>query len=265
MDKDELRRGKKTIYKQYEEKIAEEKNLKDDEAWHYGVSMGMSVGDMGPFFSNLIISETSFPDEIKMKFLHVISEIMISTVYGQGMDVTYEKNKRPQEEQVMLINKHKTAFYTIVGPLRYGAILAGTNEDDKRYQALEKYGVPIGLAFQLKDDELGLFSEEKKIGKQVYSDVRAGKMTLLFAKAFEFADNNQLKYLESALGNPEASQEELKKVREIVVETGALEYSRQLGLQLISEGTSHVNEITGDEKYRDLLNLVAEFVRTREK
>jgi geranylgeranyl diphosphate synthase type I len=265
MDNDDLRRGKPTIHEQYLREILENKDSTKEEAYLYGISMAMMIGDLGPLFSNLIIAETNFPPERKVKLLSKLSETVLYTIYGQGMDVTFEQNEIPTEEEAMQVHRYKTAYYTITGPLQYGALLAGIEETDPRYQALEKYGLPIGIAFQLKDDELGIFSESEKIGKPVFSDLRQGKVTVLFAKAFENADNGKLKFLKKVHGHPEASSEDLEKVKEIIVETGALEYSRNLSLQLIDEGTSYIKEVTSDEKYRDLLNLIAEFVSSRDK
>lgn len=264
MDQDNLRRNKPTLHKQYELENLE-KGFPKEKSKLYGTSMATMVGDLGPFYNNLILEEVNFPAERKVKVLKKISETILYTIYGQGLDVTYGQQNNPIEEQALRVHKYKTSYYTITGPLQYGAILAGAREDDSRFAALEKYGIPIGIAFQLKDDELGLFSETEKIGKPIFSDLRQGKVTLLFAKAFENADNTQLEFLKMVYGNPEASEKDLMKVREIVVETGALKYSRKLSAQLIEEGTSYVKKITSDERHQDLLNLIAEFVGARKK
>jgi geranylgeranyl diphosphate synthase type I len=263
MDQDDLRRGKPTIHKQYETSYRE--GGSDEKAQTYGKSMAILVGDLGAFLTNIIIAETNFPEERKVRLMKRISEVILLTIYGQGLDVTYEQKLRPLEEEALRVHQYKTSYYTVTGPLEYGAILAGCNESDPRYQALEKYGLPIGLAFQLKDDEMGIFSEEEQIGKPVFSDLREGKVTLLFAKTFEKADNSQLKFLKSVYGKPKADRKDLEKVREIITETGALEYSRKICLDLIAEGKSHISEITRDESYRELLKLIAEFVTKRDK
>jgi geranylgeranyl diphosphate synthase type I len=165
----------------------------------------------------------------------------------------------------MDIHKFKTAFYTIPGPLQYGAILAGVAEHDPRYKALEEYGIPVGIAFQLRDDELGMFSQQEKFGKPIYSDLRQGKNTVLFAKAFENANEEQLKVLNVMHGNPDVKEEDLHVINEILIETGALKYSEDLSRTLVEEGKAHINKITDNKNYKELLDLVADFVVTRDK
>lgn len=265
MDQDDIRRNKPTIHKQFEAELQEHdehSKLKPD---RYGDYMSMTTGDLGPFLANLIIQEANFPNERKIKYLGKLSEYIINTVYGQGMDLTYEQSLMPSQDEAMRVHQYKTAYYTIVGPLQYGAVLAGVDDKDERLAAIEKFGLPVGIAFQLKDDEMGLFSETEKIHKPIFSDLRQGKVTLLFAKTFEMADNSQLEFLKSVYGKTDADGKDLEKVREIVAETGALEYSRKICLDLIADGMSHVNEITSDEYYRELLNLIAEFVTQRDK
>lgn len=264
MDEDELRRKKPTMHIQYQKYFDE--NFTDSRRHKelYGTSMALNVGDLGPFYANLIIEQTNFPDKLKMRFLKRVSEVVIQTVHGQGLDVTYEQDDVPTEEKVMAIHKFKTAYYTIAGPIQYGAILAGLKETDIRYKAIEDYGIPVGIAFQLRDDELGMFSNPEKFGKPIYSDLRQGKNTVLFAQAFEKADKEQLKFLKSVHGNPNVNEKDLAKVNKILVDTGALSYSQELGWRLVDEGREFISGITNKKKYKELLDLVANYVVTRE-
>ncbi len=265
MDEDELRRSRPTMHIQYQNVHKEKFPHSKRSQKLYGTSMAINVGDLGPFYANLIINDTKFDPELKIRFLRRVSEVVIQTVQGQGLDVSYEQDETPSEEKVMAIHKFKTAFYTIPGPMQYGAILAGADESSTQYKAIEEYGLPLGIAFQLRDDELGMFSNQKELGKPIYSDLRQGKNTVLFAKAFENANPEQLKFLRSVHGNQDVKESDLKRVNEILIETGALEYSQKLSWKLVEEGKKHIAKITSDPKQRELLATLADYVVTREK
>lgn len=264
MDEDELRRNKPTMHIQYETLHKEKFFDSKRSGILFGTSMAINVGDLGPFYANLIIEGTDFPAEYKINFLRRVSEIVIQTVHGQGLDVTFEQYNIPQEDRVMDIHKFKTSFYTIPGPMQYGSILAGVDENSSEYKAIEKYGIPLGIAFQLRDDELGMFSQSEKFGKPIYSDLRQGKNTLLFAKAFEKATAAQLDFLKSVYGNPAVNIEDLAKVNQILIDTGSVEYSHELCDQLVAEGKKYISQVTKDKKHQELLDVVADYVVTRE-
>ncbi|MBP7928165.1 polyprenyl synthetase family protein [Patescibacteria group bacterium] len=263
MDEDELRRSKPTMHIQYEHVFDAKFSNSVRKKKLYGTAMAINVGDLGAFYANLIIDGTNFDPEIKMRFLKRVSQVVIQTVHGQGLDVTYELDSPPTEARVMDIHKFKTSFYTVPGPLQYGAILAGVSLEDPRYLALEKFGVPIGIAFQLRDDELGMFSTPEKFGKPIYSDLRQGKNTLLFAKAFELATPEQLAFLSSVHGNANVTESDLKKVNQILEESGSVAYSRELSWKLVEEGKLYIKDITQDPKQVELLEVLANYVVTR--
>ena len=262
-DQDRMRRKKPAMHVQFETLFDE---IHQNEHRHkdlYGISMATNLGDIGSYFSNLVLANTQFDAEEKINFLRRLSEVVIQTVYGQAMDITFELESRPQEDKVMLIHKYKTAYYTIPGPLQYGAILAGLDRADSRFTAIEDYGVPVGIAFQLRDDELGMFSTSEKFGKPIFSDLRQGKNTLLFSYAFEHANDAQLKTLLETHGNQNVNDTDLQRVNKILIDTGAVDYSQKLCWDLVSQGKKHISKVTDDAKSQELLDLVADYVVTR--
>jgi geranylgeranyl diphosphate synthase type I len=259
-DQDFLRRGGPTIHKQYENN----KNLleKTNDATHYGVSMGINIGDLGNSLGMEVLLNSKLPDERKLKAASYLSRLLERVAFGQGLDVTYEQMKNITESDVMQVHLHKTSIYTIGGPLKIGAILGGMPE--KRIKAIEAYGKPIGIAFQIRDDELGLFSDEKTLGKPIGGDVKEGKNTLLRIKALEFAKGEEKKFLNWAYGNGSISEKDIKKVRDLTVKTGALDYSQKLSQKLVQKGKKFVPQITDDPKLSDTLLKIADFMIERE-
>lgn len=131
MDQSPQRRGNPSLYKA----------LGDN---HYGVSQAISLADFGFFLCVKIISQSNFPSERKNKALETLSKIMTDTALGQMLDI--------EKANPVLVNKLKTACYTIAGPLQIGAVLAGA--DEKLLKNLSKAGENLGIAYQLKDDIL---------------------------------------------------------------------------------------------------------------
>lgn len=260
MDQDTLRRSLPTVHIQYEKiyrKIYKKSNPK-----HFGLCMAIDVGDVGFALAYLLLGEADFSPEIKERVLRRFSQQILTTAFGQALDINYEQVGKITEADVMRVHHYKTADYTITGPLQYGALFAGAKEEE--IKKIEKYGLPVGIAFQLRDDELGLYSDEKKLGKPIGSDIREGKITLLHLKALEFAKGADKKVLQSAYGNKNLTLAQIKKVQEITMKTNALAYSQKLARRLVEKGKKFVPEITTNPEFQDTLYKMADFMVERE-
>jgi geranylgeranyl diphosphate synthase, type I len=260
MDQDDLRRGKPTIHVQYE-KLHQQRCKKGDSG-HYGTCMAIDLGDVGLILSSLVLANSRFSPEIKERVLRRFHQVLLETAFGQAIDVSYENLETVTEKDVMRVHHYKTANYTITGPLQYGALFAGASEDE--IGKIEKYGLPLGIAFQLRDDELGLFSDEEKTGKPMGSDIRENKNTLLRIKAVELADSEDKNFLQHAYGNQNLTKAEVKKVQEITVKTGALKYSQELARKLVEEGKKNVTQITDNPEFQSTLYKAADYMIERE-
>jgi len=192
-----------------------------------------------------------------------IDRILLEVGYGQALDVFYERRQDINEKDVLRVHQLKTGVYTGSGPLAIGAILAGVNK--KYLSLLRKFGLPLGIAFQIRDDEIGLFLDEEKIGKPTGSDIREDKNTLLKIKALEKAKPSERKFLNSAYGNKNLTKKDILKVREITKRTGAYNYSHQMGLALVKKAKKHIPQITKNKKLAQTLSNFADFMIEREK
>lgn len=260
MDKDFLRRGLPTIHTQYAH--FHKRRYHKGDAGHYGICMAIDMGDAGLMLANLILADSNFDSRIKERVLRRLNQVLLDTAFGQAIDVSYEHLNEVTEEDVMRVHHFKTANYTITGPLQYGALFAGASE--KEVKKIEKYGLPVGIAFQLRDDELGIFSEEDKLGKPIGSDIRENKNTILHIKTLEWAKAKDKKLLESAYGNRNITRKDVLEVRRITEETGAFAYSQKLSRQLVEKGKEFVPKITADLEFQDTLYKMADFMIERE-
>jgi geranylgeranyl diphosphate synthase type I len=119
-------------------------------------------------------------------------------------------------EQVV---RYKTALYTVARPVQIGALLGGADADV--VDGLARFGVPLGRAFQWRDDMLDVFGEPTATGKAVGQDLRDGKRTLLVAIAFHRADPAGARILRSVLGDAGASDTDIERARQVLVDSGA--------------------------------------------
>lgn len=251
MDGDSLRRGEPTMHKKYAKKYGD----------HYGESMAIDIGDEGCFLAFSLLNSLNLPRERMSEATQFLSNILLEVGAGQALDLTYEEEENLSEEAVLRIHRHKTASYTISGPLSVGAILAGAPK--KVLKPLEKFGIPVGIAFQIRDDELGMFSTEEELGKPVDSDLKEGKMTLLITKALQNCKGEDKKFLKYAYGNQNLTLKEVERARQIIKECGAYDYSHSMGRKLVEKGKKFIPQITKNKADQEMLGLLADFMIER--
>lgn len=229
---------------------------------HFGESLAIVVGDMAAAFGNDIIFNSRFPPERKQKALSKLQEIVLNTVSGEILDVMLEARGKATEKEILEVHRNKTAKYTVEGPLHLGALLAGAGKSELK--ALTDYAIPVGIAFQIQDDILGAYGDEKKLGKPVCSDLREGKQTLLIAKALEFGDRSQRKVINGLLGRRDVSQKEIESFRDIIRETGSLAYSQDLARHHIETGKKIISKSRLDGETKEFLSGIADYIVNRE-
>ena len=194
-DEDEVRRGKPSTWKTFES-IHQEKQWKGNSR-RFGETGAIIAGDICSVLATEALANSSFPAEARVRAIQALDRININTGYGQFLDVVSEVKDGINEEDVLLVHKMKTSKYTVEGPLHLGAILGGGTGKDLK--VLSEYGIPLGQAFQIQDDILGMFGDEKKLGKPADSDLKEGKKTTLILEALKRGSAGQRKKVMKAL------------------------------------------------------------------
>ena len=261
IDRGNLRHNKETLHKMLERKY--KKSLSADEAQHFGESIAIIVGEMLYAIANKIILEAGFSLKETNEALVGIQKIVANTIIGQSQDIAIEHKKNATEEEVLKMYENKTAKYTFEGPLMIGAILAGCS-DKKTLKLLSAYAMPLGIAFQIQDDILGVFGNEKKIGKSVASDVEEGKQSLLVVRARQFSSAFEKKNLNGILGKKQITQSEIKVFQNILKSTGALESVEDLAKQYLSKGKQQIKKAIILPEAKDFFVGLVEFLEKRE-
>ncbi|MFZ1720499.1 MAG: polyprenyl synthetase family protein [Candidatus Moraniibacteriota bacterium] len=263
MDRDVIRHGVPTIHERYR-KLAEKLFPKTD-AVHFGNSIALIVGDMVGALGNDIIFRSPFPKERIFQALSRLQKIIAFTVVGQAKDVYLEYRKQATSEEILKMYECKTAKYTMEGPVHLGLLLAGAPEE--MLAKFSSFALPLGIAFQIQDDVLGLYGSSERIGKAQGSDLREGKMTLLNALLLERLSKEERKTFITLLGKGMAlTEEDIRHAQELMEREGVLTDVKDRARQYIIEGREALLTLRGeisDESY-DFFSGIAEYMMVRE-
>lgn len=194
MDRDEERRGGPSVHAALRARTGQ---------GHLGDALAILAGDLASAYAwELVVSASSqmgAPRALGAAFARMHQEVVL----GQELDLV-------ATDDVSRMQRLKTGSYTVVGPLRLGALAGGASDDD--LAQLEAYGEPLGEAFQIRDDLLGTFGEPTRTGKPRGSDLRAGKRTSLVIECERSADEGDRRLLRAVLGRRDAPQELVEDV-----------------------------------------------------
>ncbi|EKD58705.1 MAG: hypothetical protein ACD_56C00065G0001 [uncultured bacterium] len=261
IDRGRIRHGQPTLHLMLAKKF--QKKLGESEALHFGNSMAIIVGDMLYAIAIKIISEAGFEQGATLSALSKLQSVVNTTIVGQSQDIGISYKSRVTEDEVLSMYENKTARYTFEGPLHIGALLAGCS-DKKIFELLSEYAINLGIAFQIQDDILGVFSSEEKTGKSSSSDIEEGKKTLLVIKAQSLAAPDEMIKMNALLGKKSIAKKELKSFRDVLIRTGSLEYNKDMASRRIEVGKREIEKIIMLPAQKKFLLGLAEYLEKRE-
>lgn len=224
IDQDALRRGRPSMHCRFSNSFS--KNMPPAHRDHLGRSLAILAGDISSVWAYELFTKSNFSDKQKMEALNEMNRMIFKCGAGEILDVAIELKNHPKESDILKVQIYKTASYTIEGPLAIGAVLGEAKPSVVK--TLREFARPLGIAFQIQDDILGLFGNEKEVGKPIGSDLRQGKITLLILRALKSANNIQKRIIQTALGNENISKKQINDVRAAVQQTSSLAYSQNL-------------------------------------
>ena len=259
IDRSDTRRGKPTSHKAFENIHKSKKYLGDRE--HFGLSSAILAGDLAFTFAEEILTSSPFPQERLRRARYFFDQMKFQVITGEYLDVLGSYKKRLTEEEVLNILEYKTAKYTVERPLQIGAMLAGA--EVAILESFTAYGIPLGQAFQLQDDILGIFGDAEKIGKPVGADIREGKKTVLIAKTYEWASKKEEQLLDRVVGNWAATDKDLSRVKEIIYSVGAYGYAIKLSHRLIDQAKTAIDKDKYVGEGKEYLLVAADYLLNR--
>ncbi|MFE5736196.1 polyprenyl synthetase family protein [Streptomyces celluloflavus] len=185
----------------------------------FGISAAIMAGDMALVWSDELLNSAGLSPARLATARSMVDAMREEVIHGQFLDLLAPLGPGTDLDAAWHIILHKTARYTIEYPLRLGAALAGAER--ALHAALTRFAIPVGEAFQLRDDLLGVFGDPVRTGKPVLDDLREGKHTVLLTLAAQRADRHQRDLLERLIGDPHLDEDDAARVRAVLQATGA--------------------------------------------
>ncbi len=235
MDRDELRRGVKTVHAEYGEPVA------------------ILAGDTLFAEAFVILAGCDVEAANVVRASKLLAEVCVKICEGQYLDMSFEDSDSVSEEEYLEMVEKKTATL-LAASSTLPAILYG--ERDEVVKALWDYGINCGIAFQIQDDILDLVGKEK-IGKDWGSDIVEGKKTLIMLKAMELGVEIDI------YGRGEASVKEIEEAVKKLEDCGAIEYARKKAVQF-AERAKESLKVLPESRARKLMEQLADYIVTRE-
>jgi geranylgeranyl diphosphate synthase type I len=216
MDGSDTRRGKPAVHRAFAAHHSHQGWYGDAEA--FGAGAAILLGDLALSWADEMLVSSGLASPV---VLRVFSEMRTDVVGGQYLDLVSQASRATTVEAALRVAHWKAAKYTIERPLHLGAAIAGA--DPAVYAAYTAYGLPLGEAFQLRDDVLGVFGDPAVTGKPAGDDLREGKRTALVAMALETATDAQQALVHRHLGDPSLDADGVAALREVLLDTGAVD------------------------------------------
>ena len=252
MDKSDTRRGAPTVHKFLQNYYSELDYRGDIE--HFAASVAILAGDFAFTYAD------TFARDLPKRCLDIYGILKVELFAGQQMDIDAGYRKKLSKDLISKIAQYKSGKYTIERPIHMGALI--TNENAP-LEKLSNFGSPLGEAFQLRDDILGIFGDHDKTGKPVGDDIREGKYTLLMAYAVENANEKEKEILDLR-GSSNISQKSIDDIVTIIIENGALEYVEKRISSLYDEALIALDSIETNQDANKLALSLAKYVCWRD-
>lgn len=211
MDASDTRRGRPSVHRRFQA-MHEVERLRGDGA-RFGEGLAILAGDLAFVLADVLLAE------IPPAAREVWNELRVELTMGQWVDVVAAACGDRSTETARWIAAYKSGRYTVERPMHLGAALADRPDLCAGFSAI---GEPLGQAFQLRDDLLGVVGDPAQTGKPVGADLRDGKATLLLAFATALADDTGRRQL-ARIGAPDLGDDELDELRELLVRCGAID------------------------------------------
>ena len=226
----------------------------------YGASAAILLGDLLLSWSDELVRRCGLPLERVVAALDVLDRCRSEVIGGQFLDVSVQARGVADVDAAMTVLRYKSAKYSIERPLHIGATLAGGSEEQLRQ--LSAFGLPLGEAFQLRDDLLGVFGDPATTGKPAGDDLVEGKRTVLVALALDAAPAADAARLDASLGSA-LSAAEVAELRGIIDSSGAQAQVEQVIGELAARATDALATADLDPRARDVLLELARAATVR--
>jgi len=258
MDASDTRRGRPATHRAFAtEHVAA--GWRGD-AEQYGAAAAILLGDLLQGWADELLRRCGLGWDRVGPALEVFDLCRSEVIAGQFLDVSVQARGHADVEAAMTVLRYKSAKYSIERPLHVGAALAGAGADT--LAALTAFGLPLGEAFQLRDDLLGVFGDPATTGKPAGDDLVEGKRTVLVALALAGSSDTDRQVLDRSLGTP-LTPPDVERLRSIIDGSGAREEVETKIAQLSEVAVDALEGADLDEQARGVLRGLAAAVTQR--
>jgi geranylgeranyl diphosphate synthase type I len=226
------------------------------ESRRFGDGVAILVGDLAFVYADQLLGDA--PGEA----WRIWNELRIELNIGQYLDILGSVQRVRDLGKAERICRYKSGKYTIERPLHLGAVLAAPERADELLPALSAYGLPLGDAFQMRDDVMGAFGDTALTGKPVGGDLIEGKPTPLLARAVANASVAQLGILD-LVGRPGMTDDDVADIQQVIVETGALAALEEQIAHLTADAVGAIDRAPITTPAKAELVALAEYVSSR--
>jgi geranylgeranyl diphosphate synthase type I len=260
MDGSDTRRGEPAVHRRFASLHRESRWLGDPA--DFGTASAILLGDICLVWSDELLHSSGLDPAILARARRVFDDMRTEVTVGQYLDIHAQVTGDTSLQRASLVARFKSAKYTVERPLLLGAAFAGA--PDEVVRAYSAFGLPLGEAFQLRDDVLGVFGDPAVTGKPAGDDLREGKRTYLVAAAFDTADEASARELREGLGDPSLDEAGIHRLREIITATGALDRTEERISELTRSALAALGNVALDpEGVEALTQLAAAATRRR--
>lgn len=258
MDASDVRRGHPATHRFFTDQHRAD-------GWHgsseqYGASAAILLGDLLLSWSDELLRTCGLPAERVLAALGYFDLTRSEVVIGQFLDVSVQARGISEVDLAMKVLRYKSAKYSIERPLNIGAALAGAGQPTQ--QSLSDFGLPLGEAFQLRDDLLGVFGDPQLTGKPAGGDLTEGKRTVLVAYALAGADRTAAARLDAALGT-DLDQDAVADLQRIIEDSGARQRVEETITALTERALGALGAADIDAEARSVLGDLAQAATQR--
>lgn len=259
MDGSDTRRGRPAVHRGFAAVHRGEGWLGDPEA--FGTSAAILLGDLCLIWADQLLNTCGLPDEALRRAAPTYDEMRVELMAGQYLDLLEQALGGRDIDRALRVARYKSAKYTIERPMHLGGVLAGASAE--LLASYTAYGLPLGEAFQLRDDVLGVFGDPSETGKPAGDDLREGKRTALIAITVERATPDQAAVVRRFLGDPHLDGSGVAALREVISATGAREEVESLIARRTEQARVALDAATVESTTRDALRELVETATIR--
>jgi geranylgeranyl pyrophosphate synthase len=261
IDRDDIRYGVKNVTREYLDHYEEIIENSVDRR-HYAQSAAILAGDLLISEAYILITEATASPAAVLAAQKLLAQAMFHVIGGELMD-TEAAFRGVDAADPLVIAEQKTASYSFVSPFVMGATLA--EADAAQMEILTKFGEQLGIAYQLRDDIIGIFGDQSLTGKSTDGDIREGKRTFLIEEFNKLSTPAQRAQFDGLFGRNDLTNSEITTVKNLLIESGAKEAVEILIAAYQEHTHALLSTLAIDATYKKAFGHLIELCLTRDR